>query len=59
MTEKIIFNDQFNWEDKFLYVSSPASKSKKKFIQKENCIENLVFQVDFICAIKFKFFCTR
>ena len=40
MGEKYIFNNEFNLEDKFIYVSSPASKSKKKFVQKENCIEN-------------------
>ena len=40
MREKYIFNNEFNLEDKFIYVSSPASKSKKKFVQKENCIEN-------------------
>ena len=40
MREKYIFNNEFNLEDKFVYVSSPASKSKKKFVQKENCIEN-------------------
>ena len=40
MKEKIIFNKEFDLEDKFIYVSSPASKSKKKFLQKENCIEN-------------------
>ena len=40
MKEKIIFNKEFNLEDKFIYVSSPASKSKKKFVQKETCIEN-------------------
>ena len=31
MKEKIIFNKEFDLEDKFIYVSSPASKSKKKF----------------------------
>ena len=40
MGEKYIFNNEFNLEDEFIYVSSPASKSKKKFVQKENCIEN-------------------
>ena len=40
VAEKYIFNNQFNLEDKFIYVSSPASKSKNKFEQKENCIEN-------------------
>ncbi|MBR3601378.1 MAG: hypothetical protein IKL49_03535 [Lachnospiraceae bacterium] len=40
MKEKIVFNKDFNLEDKFIYVSSPASKSKNKFIQKEDCIEN-------------------
>ena len=40
MREKYIFNDEFRLEDKFIYVSSPASKSKKKFVQKSNCIEN-------------------
>lgn len=40
MTEKFIFNNQFNLTEKFIYVTSPASKSKHKFIQKENCIEN-------------------
>ena len=40
MGEKYIFNNEFNLEDKFIYVSSPASKSKKKFVQKEEYIEN-------------------
>ena len=40
MAEKYVFNKEFNLEDKFIYVSSPASKSKKKFIQKDNYIEN-------------------
>ena len=40
MAEKYTFNHNFDLEDKFIYVSSPASKSKNKFIQKENCIEN-------------------
>lgn len=40
MRGKYIFNDEFRLEDKFIYVSSPASKSKKKFVQKSNCIEN-------------------
>lgn len=40
MKEKIIFNKEFDLEDSFIYVSSPASKSKKKFLQKENYIEN-------------------
>lgn len=40
MKEKIIFNKEFNLEDKFIYVSSTASKSKKKFVKKESCIEN-------------------
>lgn len=40
MVEKYVFNKEFNIEDKFIYVSSPASKSKKKFIQKEDCVEN-------------------
>lgn len=40
MTEKFIFNNQFNLAEKFIYVTSPASKSRNKFIQKENCIEN-------------------
>ena len=40
MREKYIFNNEFRIEDKFIYVYSPASKSKKKFVQKEKCIEN-------------------
>ena len=40
MKEKFVFNKGFNLEDKFVYVSSPASKSKKKYVQKENYIEN-------------------
>ena len=40
MKGKIIFNKEFNLEDKFIYVSSPASKSKKKIVKKESCIEN-------------------
>lgn len=40
MKEKIIFNKEFDLEDKFIYITSPASKSKKKFVQKENYIEN-------------------
>ena len=40
MKEKYILGKEFDLEDKFIYVSSPASKSKNKFIQKENCIEN-------------------
>lgn len=40
MKKKYIFNDQINLEEYFLYVSSPASKSKKKFLQRNNCIEN-------------------
>ena len=40
MREKYIFNDEFRLEDKFIYVSSPASKSKRKFVQKDICIEN-------------------
>ncbi len=40
MKEIYVFNKDFNLEDKFIYVSSPASKSKKKFVQKEDYIEN-------------------
>ena len=40
MKEKYIFNEKFNLEEKFIYITSPASKSKNKFIQKEDCIEN-------------------
>lgn len=40
MAEKYIFNENFDLEEKFIYITSPASKSKNKFIQKENCIEN-------------------
>ena len=40
MKEKYIFNKAFDLEDKFIYVSSPASKSGRKFIQKDNYIEN-------------------
>ena len=40
MREKYIFNNEFRMEDKFIYVSSPASKSKNKFIQKEDYMEN-------------------
>lgn len=40
MKEKYLFHQEFNPEEKFIYVSSPASKSKKKFIQKEDYIEN-------------------
>ena len=40
MRNNYILNDEFRLEDKFIYVSSPASKSKKKFVQKSNCIEN-------------------
>lgn len=40
MKEKFIFNNQYNLEENFIYVSSPASKSKNKFIQKEDFIEN-------------------
>lgn len=40
MTEKYVFDKKFDLEEKFIYVTSPASKSKNKFIQKETCIEN-------------------
>lgn len=40
MSKNYIFNNQFKLEDIFIYVSSPAVKSKNKFIQKEECIEN-------------------
>lgn len=40
MKEKYIFNEKFNLEEKFIYITSPVSKSKNKFIQKEDCIEN-------------------
>ena len=40
MRETYIFNDECRIEDKFIYVSSPASKSKKKFVQKESYVEN-------------------
>ena len=40
MAVKYVFNKQFNLEENFIYVSSPASKSKKKFVQKETYIEN-------------------
>lgn len=40
MRNSYILNDEFRLEDEFIYVSSPASKSKKKFVQKSNCIEN-------------------
>ena len=40
MREKYIFNEKFNLEEKFIYITSPASKSKNKFIQKEDSIEN-------------------
>ena len=40
MREKIVFDEKFDVEEKFKYVLSPASKSKKQFIKKVNCIEN-------------------
>lgn len=40
MKEKYIFNEKFNLEEKFIYITSPASKSKNEFIQKEDFIEN-------------------
>ena len=40
MKKKYIFNQQLKLEDNFIYVSSPASKSKKKFVQKDNYVEN-------------------
>lgn len=40
MKETFLFNNQFELENEFIYVTSPASKSKKKFIQKDNYIEN-------------------
>ena len=40
MAEKFIFNNQFNLEEKFIYVSSPAAKSRNRFIQKEDWIES-------------------
>ena len=40
MKKKYIFNNQLKLEENFIYVSSPASKSKRKFVQKENFIEN-------------------
>lgn len=40
MTEKYRFDEKFHWKDKFIYVSSPASKSKNPFIQQEDCIVN-------------------
>lgn len=40
MKERFLLNEQLVLEDKFLYVASPASKSKNKFIQKADCIEN-------------------
>ena len=40
MSEKYVYNEQFIIEEQFIYVSSPASKSKNKFIKKKYCIEN-------------------
>ena len=40
MSEKYIFKREFNLEEKFLYVTSSASKSKNKFLQEENAIVN-------------------
>ena len=40
MKEKYIFNQDFKLEEKFMYITSPASKSKKKFVQKESYVEN-------------------
>ena len=40
MSEKYLFHKEFLLEDKFIYVSSPASKSKKKFIQRKEYVEN-------------------
>ena len=34
MSEKYVYNEQFSIEEQFIYVSSPASKSKNKFIKK-------------------------
>ena len=40
MLKKYILNNQINLEDSFSYGLSPAFKSKNKFIQKEDCIQN-------------------
>lgn len=40
MSQKYIFKRDFHLEEKFLYVSSPASKSQNKFFQKEEAIVN-------------------
>lgn len=40
MKEKYRFQKEFDLEEAFKYVSSPASKSKRKFCQNENYIEN-------------------
>ena len=40
MIEKFTFDKDLKLEEKFIYVSSPASRSKKKFLRKEDYIEN-------------------
>lgn len=64
MIRKYIFNNKLVLEDKFIYVSSPASKSKKKFVQKEEYIENTyneeIKDFDYISIItKGLAFCTK